>query len=106
MSIFRDEALSKMRDLQTKINDLEEEVVRERCRANELELALNTPPGMSFENLDNLSNISSSPPVAVPLHIPNRVFCDNCDVFDDHDTENCQNGKSFYTVNIVSFCLA
>lgn len=46
--LSRDTALSKMRDLQTKINDLEEEVVRERSRAKELEQRLNSPPGMSF----------------------------------------------------------
>ncbi|XP_063675645.1 CAP-Gly domain-containing linker protein 1-like isoform X27 [Bolinopsis microptera] len=84
-----DEALGRMRDLQCKINDLEEEVVRERSRTHELEQRLNSPPVMSFENIDNLSNISSSPPITAPGFIPNRVFCDNCDVFDEHDTENC-----------------
>ena len=82
-----------MKDLQTKINDLEEEVVRERSRALELEQRINSPPVMSFENIDNLSNISSSPPISAPSYIPNRVFCDNCDVFDEHDTENCPIGK-------------
>ncbi|KAL5265792.1 hypothetical protein ACHWQZ_G006482 [Mnemiopsis leidyi] len=89
-----DEALSKMKDLQTKINDLEEEVVRERSRALELEQRINSPPVMSFENIDNLSNISSSPPISAPSYIPNRVFCDNCDVFDEHDTESCPVGSS------------
>ncbi|XP_063675652.1 CAP-Gly domain-containing linker protein 1-like isoform X33 [Bolinopsis microptera] len=87
-----DEALGRMRDLQCKINDLEEEVVRERSRTHELEQRLNSPPVMSFENIDNLSNISSSPPITAPGFIPNRVFCDNCDVFDEHDTENCPVG--------------
>lgn len=82
-----------MKDLQTKINDLEEEVVRERSRALELEQRINSPPVMSFENIDNLSNISSSPPISAPSYIPNRVFCDNCDVFDEHDTESCPVGK-------------
>ena len=88
-----DDALAKVRGLQTKINDLEEELVRERSRANELEAALNSPPVMSFENLDNLSNISTSPP-PVPSYVPNRVFCDNCDVFDDHETQDCPIGTS------------
>ena len=90
-----DDALDKMRDLQTKINDLEEEVVRERSRAFELEQRIISPPVMSFENIDNLSNISSSPPINAPSYIPNRVFCDNCDVFDEHDTENCPIGEFF-----------
>ena len=90
---YSDEALGRMRDLQCKINDLEEEVVRERSRTHELEQRLNSPPVMSFENIDNLSNISSSPPITAPGFIPNRVFCDNCDVFDEHDTENCPVGE-------------
>ena len=74
--------------------------MKERSRGNELEAALNSPPVMSFENLDNLSNISSSPP-PVPGYVPDRIFCDNCDVFDEHDTENCPVGKCFLIFRIV-----
>lgn len=86
-----DDALDRTRKLQTKVNDLEEEVVRERARANDLEQRLG--PVMTYDEVEDLSNLSNSP-LSSPQFVPNRMFCDNCDVFDDHDTDHCPMASS------------
>jgi len=85
-------ALGKTRELQVKVNDLEEEVVKERSRATELERRLRSPPSMSFEEIDSIE--SGSPDITPPIYVPNRMFCDHCDLFDEHDTDDCIEGNS------------
>ena len=36
------------------------------------------------------TSLSLSP----PMYVPSRMFCDHCDLFDEHETDDCVEGGS------------